>query len=141
MVLISGAIVFKEDRGKLTWFVVKQTDDGDWEIPKVVVRKVESSVRASLRMVGEQGGMDVKVLEEAGRSGGVVTVNNKVLPQRQIYYLLHCTSGDGDVVGFSEYEWLEYASAIRKLTSKRERLMLKQARDEYKKWKKTVVEE
>ena len=80
LVLVSCAIVVKEERRKLKWFLVRQSADGDWEIPKVVVKKVESSVRAALRIMGEQGGMSVKVLEEVGRTGGVVTMNGKVLP-------------------------------------------------------------
>ena len=134
LILISGAILFKEHRGKRLWFLVKE-EDGAWEIPKVVARKTESTARAALRMMGEQGGMGAQVLEEAGRAGGVTTINGKILPQRYIYYLLMQIS-EGEVLGFEEYTWLEYAKAVRKLSSKRERLMIKQARKELRKWKK-----
>jgi len=135
LILISGAILFKDHRGKRLWFLVKQEEDGAWEIPKVVARKTESSARAALRMMGEQGGMSATVLEEAGRAGGVTTINGKILPQRHIYYLLMQDS-EGEVLGFENYAWLEYARAVRKLSSKRERLMIKQARKELRKWKK-----
>jgi ADP-ribose pyrophosphatase YjhB (NUDIX family) len=62
LVLVSGAIVFKEKRKKTTWFLSRQKDTDGWEIPKVLVRKGESSVRAALRMMGEKGGMTSKVL-------------------------------------------------------------------------------
>jgi len=53
LILISGAVIFKEHSGKRLWFLVKQ-EDGAWEIPKVVARKTESSARAALRMMGER---------------------------------------------------------------------------------------
>jgi len=136
LVLISGAVLFKEARGKRRWFIVKQGDEDKWEIAKVFVRKGESSVRAAIRMMGEQGGMSTKVLEEAGRSGGVTTINSKTLPQRHLYYLMILQSGVKEAIGFANYQWLEYTKAIRKLSSKRERAMLRQARQELNKWKK-----
>lgn len=137
IVLISGALVFKEERDKDYWFIVKQEGDEDkWEIPKVFVRRGESSVRASLRMMGEQGGMTTQVLEEAGRSGGVVTINGKTLPKRQLYYLMVLILADDEVIGFVDFKWLEYAKAIRQLSSKREKIILRQARKEYRLWRK-----
>jgi hypothetical protein len=136
LVLISGAIVFKQEGKKVRWFIAKQQDDGDWEIPKVPVRKAESSVRAALRMMGEKGGMTTKVLEEVGRAGGVTTINGKVLPQRHLYYLMILKSASKETIGFHEDAWLEYAKAVRKLSSKRERAMLKEARKKYRSWKK-----
>lgn len=134
LVLVSAVIIYKDIRGGRRWFIVRHSEDGDWEIPKVVVRKVESSVRAVIRMIGEQGGMSIRVLEEAGRAGGVTRVNNKILPQRHIYYLAAHLSSEGEVIGFEEHAWLDYAKTVRRLSSKRERRMLKQANKELKKW-------
>src|SRR3990172_5958718 len=39
--------------------------------------------------------------------------------------------------GFPSFQWLEYAKAVRKLSSKRERTMLRQGMEEFRKWKKT----
>jgi len=138
LVLVSCAIVFKKGRGKSRWFIAKQVDGDEWEIPKVVVRKGESSVRAALRMMGERGGMTTQVLEEAGRAGGVTTINGKTLPQRYLYYLMELKAPPGEAIGFSTYKWYEYAKAVRKLPSKREKMMLKQARKEYRIWKKNM---
>jgi ADP-ribose pyrophosphatase YjhB (NUDIX family) len=138
LVLVSGAVVFREGRVKRRWFIVKQYEDDKWEIPKAVVRKTESSVRAALRMMGEQGGMTTKVLEEAGRAGGVTTINGKILPQRHIYYLMVLDSDVGEALGFEDSSWLEYAKAVRKLSSKRERAVLKAARRELRKWERKM---
>ncbi len=82
--------------------------------------------------MGEQGAMEVKVLEEAGRSGGVVKINNKVVPQRCLYYLVVQISGS-EVIGYTDCAWLEYGKAVRKLANKRDKLMLRQAKEVLKK--------
>lgn len=133
--LISGAVVFKRTRnGKIYWLIVKQGDD-KWEIPKVTVRKGESSVRASLRMMGEQAGMNARVLEEAGRSGGSTTVNGKVIPRRHIYYLI-VQKSVGEIIGFNEHAWHDYKKAMKALSLKKEKEILKQAKKELDLWMK-----
>jgi len=100
LVLISGACTFREVKGQNRWFLIKLPDLEEWEIPKVLVRKGESSVRAALRMMGEKGGMTTRVLEEAGRAGGVTTINGRTFPQRHIYYLMVAKSMAGEAIGF-----------------------------------------
>lgn len=137
IVLVSAAVVFKnrkKDRRKCKWFLTKQGPDSEWELPKAVVRKGESSVKAVIRMTGEKGAMTTQVLEEAGRAGGVTTVNGKTLPQRYIYYLMILKAASDEPIGFAQHLWLEYAKAVRKLPSKRERAMLKQAKKVLRKW-------
>lgn len=136
LILVAGACVFKETRRGDRWLLVKQDTENDvWEIPKIVARKTESSARAAIRMMAELGGMHAKVLEEVGRAGGSATVGNQVVPQRYIYYLLVQKSA-GEVLGFKETKWLEYAKALRLLSSKREKIMLKKAKEELKRWRK-----
>jgi ADP-ribose pyrophosphatase YjhB (NUDIX family) len=133
-ILISAAAVYKEHANGRRWLLVKQSAEEGWEIPKTLVRKVESSVRAILRVLGEQGGMTVRVLEEAGRAGGITTVNGRTIPQRHIYYLAKLQTSQGELIGFEDSAWFDYAKAIRKLSSKRERAMLKAARNELREW-------
>lgn len=135
-VLIGSAVVVRDQKGKDEWFLVKQTKDGEWEMPKTVVRKGESSVRAVLRIMGEKAAMTTRILEEAGRAGGATTIGEKTVPQRQIYYLMLFKSTSGEPIGFEDFVWSDYAAAGKKLTSKREFSMLTQAREVYKEWKK-----
>ena len=133
LLLISCAVVYRQGSKKGFWFLVKNEDGEEWEIPKMVVRKGESSVRASIRMMGEMANMDAKVIEEAGRAGGMTTVSGKTVPKRTIYYAMIQRTG-GEIIGFENYKWLDYAKAVRKLSSKRERAMIKSARAEIDKW-------
>jgi 8-oxo-dGTP pyrophosphatase MutT (NUDIX family) len=136
LLLVGVAVVFNRDnRGKPRWFVIRQTADGEWELPKMAVRRGESSVRSVIRAMGEQGGMKVKVLEEVGRSGGALTVNGKVVSQRYLYYLM-LEKGGGEVLGFEQYDWLDYPKAVRKLVTKRDKQMLMTARDMVKEMEK-----
>ena len=136
-ILIGGAIVFRDNHGKRQYLVVKQKEDGDWEIPKVTVRRGESSVRAVIRMTSEQAGMTARVLEEAGRSSGNAIVNGKSVQQKYYYYLMHQKAGGVDVIGFPESKWVEYGDASKKVVSKKDKEMLKGAKDVLKEWEKT----
>ena len=134
IILISVACLFREHRGKRQWFVAKQDKDSEWELPRIIARKAESSARAGMRMMGEQMGITVQVLEEAGRAGSVVRVNGKSVPQRHLYYLMIQRDASGEVLDFADHEWLSYAKAVRRLPAKRDRQMLKAARAELKVW-------
>ena len=134
LVLISSAIAFKDSKKGKLWLLVKNTDDGQWEFPRIVVRKVESSVRAAIRMMGEQAGSTIRVIEEAGRAGGVTTLGNQKVPQRHLYYLAKVLSYSGEVIGFSEHMWLETSKVTKKLNSKREKQMFKEAKKLCKEW-------
>jgi len=140
LVLVSSAIVFKVEKDNDLWFLIKNSDDDEWQFPKTVMRKGESSVRGCIRMMGEQGAMTLLLLEEAGRAGGVTTINEKTLPQRHIYYVAKMLSESGEAIGFEESEWLDYSKALRRITSKREKAMLKQAKVELTKWRKKQAE-
>jgi hypothetical protein len=135
-ILVTGGCIFREVNGKMQWFIVKEPESNNWEIPKTIVRKGESSVRAILRIMGEKGGMSTRVLEEAGRAGGVGVSSGKTLPQRVIYYLMISKKMTGDTIGFSEFLWTDFTIATKKLFSKREKVIFKAAKDELKEWQK-----
>ena len=128
LVLIGGAIVFDGKEGKPRFFIIRQPEGDGWEIPKVLVRKGESSVRAVLRLMGEKGGMSTRVLEEATRTGGVTKISGKSSPQRCIYYLMLLRSSSKEVIGFEDYLWADYSVAIKKLSLKKERTSIKRAK-------------
>lgn len=136
-ILIGGAVIVRETKNKKEFMLVKQKEDSDWEIPKVTVRKGESSVRAVIRMTAEQAGMSTRILEEAGRMTGNVVLNGKSIPQKHYYYLMLQKSGAADAIGFYDFQWLEFAQATKKIQIKKEKEMLKSGRDIFKVWEKT----
>jgi hypothetical protein len=135
-VLMSGAILFKDVAGVDKFFIVKEPNSEKWEFVKLLVRKGESSVRAVIRIMGEKGQMTVRVLEEAGRFKSTTAVNGKALTQNNIYYIMILKSSSKEAKAFGDIVWLDYVKAQKKLTSKKESAMLKQARDIIKEWRK-----
>lgn len=128
-VLTSGAIVFNDKTGSPIWLVVKQKEDGDWEIPKFIVRRGESSVRTSIRVMGEKGGMSLRVLEEAGRIGWTVCTEGKTVHHKCIYYIMKLKSPPKEVFGFPASIWLDSSKALQKISSKKEKAIFKKARE------------
>jgi len=131
---IGGAVVYKEGRGKRYYWIVADKD-GNWEIPKVTVRRGESSVRAVIRMTSEIVGTNAKILEEVGRHSAVVLVNGKATPQKIYYYLLFLKAVE-EIMGFEKYQWMDFKKATKALELKREKDALKNAEELIKKWEK-----
>ena len=117
--------------------VVKGKEDGPWEVPKVMVRKGESSVRAVIRMAGEQLGIAARVLEEVGRASGMAVLNGKSVPQKFYYYLMMQRAKGGEIMGFLDYQWLEFDKAVKKLDAKKEKSFFKISKPILKEWEKT----
>lgn len=136
-ITISGAIVFRDCRGKRQFLVVKTNEDSEWEFPKVTVRRGESSVRAAIRLTGEQGGITARVLEEAGRFTGSGVVNGKSVSQKYYYYLMLQKGGPSEMIGFFDHKWLDVADLSKKVNLKKEKEMFKGAREVLKGWEKT----
>ncbi len=137
-ILIGGAILYREGKsGRRQFLIVKNKEEDDWEIPKVTVRKGESSVRAVIRMAGEQAGITARVLEEAGRLSATVVINNKPVAQKHFYYLMMQRSSNGEIIGFSDYQWLDYAQIGKKLILKKEKEIFKNTKAVLKEWDKT----
>ena len=131
---IGGAIVFRDVRGKRRYLLVKTKEDGDWEIPKITVRRGESSVRAVIRMTSEQGGISTRVLEEAGRYSGSTIVNGNTISQKFYYYLMLQKGGPSEMIGFYSFKWIAARDILKKLTSKKEKEMFKMSREVLKEW-------
>jgi len=125
--LVAASVVYKRKGDDISWFLVKENDETGWEVPKTVTKGGESSVRASIRSLGEQAGMRVKVLEEVGRHGGAAKLAGRIVTQRTIYYLINHKEGE-QILGFVETSWFDYTTALRKLNSKLDKEMLKDAK-------------
>lgn len=136
-VSVSGVILYRDNKKKRQYLVVKHKEDGDWELPKVTVRKGESSVRAAIRMIGEQAGISARVLEEAGRLTGTTVVNNKPAVQKHYYYLMMQRATSGEVIGFHDDNWLDYSQVLKKITLKKEKDIFKATKAILKEWEKT----
>ena len=90
------------------------------ELIKGSVRRGESSVGAILRILREEQGMVVEVLEESGRIGS---------SSKTIYYLIE-QSAPADKQRITHREkWGQYGQIVKSLGSDKERKILSQAKD------------
>lgn len=133
-ILVGGAVIFKEGKGKKL-FLLTKNNEGEFEILKSIARRGESSVRSVIRYTSEQGNMNTKVLDEVGRSSNAGLLSNKIVTFKYIYYLLHFKAGI-EISGMGDISWYDYATAARKLKSKKEKTMLKTASSMIKEWEK-----
>lgn len=131
----SGAIVFRGENGKKLFLVTKNSAEEGWEIPKVTVRKGESSVRAAIRMTTEQAGMNARILEEAHRVNTTAIVGGRSVTQR-IYYYLMLLKAVTEIYGFADHKWVELAKAKSMVGLKREKEALGLAKETIKQWEK-----
>ncbi|MAG60094.1 hypothetical protein CMO96_04885 [Candidatus Woesebacteria bacterium] len=137
--LVSGAVIYRKKHGVITWFVTQpksKEGNGDWELPKILVRPGGSSVQAILRYLREDGRLKVTVLEEAGRTTISTTANGVSVGTKIIFYLLRGgfirEEGEGPIS--LEGDWLPYAKARRKLSLVREQRFFSQANMVLKEW-------
>lgn len=138
--LVAGAATYRRKNGLTEWLLVKETEDGSWELPKEAVRRAESSVRAILRTLQDVGGITARVLEEAGRATVSTTQDGKRLDQRMIFYLVRRRSAEDTKPTYAQVKWLPYSQGRRSLGLEREKRILRQANQVLKVWRKTKKE-
>lgn len=125
--LVSAAAIYKLVGGKREWLLVKNEKESNWEFAKSPVRKGESSVRTVIRIMAERANLKARVLDEAGRTTATTVLNGKAVQQRTIYYLIVQKGTEGEMLGYAETIWVEYDKALRRIASKKEAGILKEA--------------
>lgn len=124
--LITAATVYRKKRGAVEWMVLKPEPKTPGELPKGPVRRGESSVGAILRILREDRGMTVEVMEESGR---LSRAGEKI-----IYYLIE--SSNGETPRSKEIQkqekWGQYSQVAKYLGSDKEKKMLSLAKNVFK---------
>ncbi len=63
-------------------------------------------------------------------------MNGKTVTQKYYYYLMLQRSA-GELIGFEEFKWVDYSQAVKRVELKREKDILKNAKEVLKTWEKT----
>ena len=131
--LVAGIVAYRDKKGGTEWFVIKTAESSGWELPKMDVRRGESSARAAIRLMDDFG-ESARILEEAGRATVSTTSNGESVDQKLIFYLMR--RGIGGMVAIKKVDgkWIPYASAKRSLALVREQRILQQANAVLKTW-------
>lgn len=134
-VLVSTAVVFKTRASKNVWLLVNTGEGEGWQLPKSVVRRTESSVRAALRTLSELAGIRGRVIEEMGKATAKSGRNGKSITRRTIYYLIQ-QRGKDLIPATAKTTWVDGRGFKGKIKSAIERKILLQSRKFLLEWQK-----
>lgn len=133
----SGGVVYKGKGEKTFWLVTKSaTSDlypkAVWRLPKGWIDEREKVEEAALREVGEEGGVEAKIIEKIETVNYFFTTPNKTKILKFVtFYLMErikdLPEGFGEET--SETVWLPYEEAYKKLAFNGEKQILKKAKE------------
>ena len=127
--LVTAATVYRKKRGGFDWLVIKPNAKTPGEFPKGPVRRGESSVGAILRILREERGMTVEVMEESGRFNQTTSKNGTKANEKYLYYLIEATGISTIKDAKKQEKWGQYAQISKLVSSDKEKKMLSQAKD------------
>lgn len=117
----AGAVIFCEDK-----FLVIRHNKGHWDFPKGHIEKGESEKEAAKREIKEETNLDVEFIE--GFYEKVEYYPRKGVFKTVVFYLAR---GCGEVVlqkeELSDYRWLEFREAKKRLTYESAKELLEKA--------------
>ena len=64
-------------------------------------------------------------------------MNGNTVTQKYYYYLMFLKGGSSEMIGFHDFKWLEFSDAVKNASIKREKEMLRSAREVLKEWEST----
>lgn len=124
----AGAIVFY--RSKQLLFLLLHYSKGHWDFPKGHVEPGETELAAMLRELEEETGItDVKILPKfREKIDYFFTENGKKIKKHVVFFLVESKTNQVRLSHeHTDYKWLCYEDAIKKVTFKNARDVLKKA--------------
>jgi len=124
----AGAIVFY--RAEKLLFLILHYSKGHWDFPKGHVEKGETDIAAMLRELKEETGIeDAKIVPKFRETiNYFFTENGRKIKKQVVFFLVE--SGTNNVKlshEHTDYAWLPYAEAMKKVTFNNARDVLKKA--------------
>lgn len=134
--LITGLTAYRIINTKTEWLVTKTDKDSEWELPKSLVRRGESSVSALIRAMQDDMGLKGRIIEEAGRNSLVKKVDGEQVNEKHLYYVARTSVADETNGKFAEKKWTQFSRAQKLLGSVREQKILQLAQEVLKECRK-----
>jgi len=125
----AGGLVYKKEKGKLLWLIIKPHGYDRWQFPKGNINRGESSRQAAQREVEEEGGIKVRLYEKVGNSQYFFVLDSQKIFKNVVYYLMRYVSDakSGHDWEVDEVKFLPYKQAHKSLSFKDDRDMLEKA--------------
>ena len=129
----SGGVVYKKDK----WLITRSAPSeiypkSVWRLPKGWIDEGETTEETALREVGEEGGVEAKIIKKIETVKYFFTTSDKGKVLKFVtFYLMEWKKDlpqgfDGET---SEIAWLPYKEAYQKLSFKGEKVVLEKAKD------------
>jgi 8-oxo-dGTP pyrophosphatase MutT (NUDIX family) len=142
----AGGIVFKRDRDRFLWMLIRTQSKKDvfdykgrrkkpiFKLPKGHVGKDEFLKQAALREVEEEARVKARIVEKIGSNDYMIwnEVEKKKITKKVSFFLMEYAGESGlrhsDDEGVLGSYWLTFEAASKKLAYKSEKLLLERAR-------------
>lgn len=136
----SGGVVYTVLRGRLKVLLIKNRFDGRWTIPKGYIDPGETSEAAAVREIGEETGVECRVVELIGRNRYQFRFRGKLIAKQVDVYLLELTgTAELDPAKFDPHEqmiadarWFDPAEAVNAINYKNLQPLVARAADRAK---------
>lgn len=133
----SGGVVYKKEGNKTLWLVTKSAvstlyPKSVWRLPKGWIDEGETTEETALREVGEEGGVEAKIIQKIETVKYFFTTPDKAKILKFVTFYLtewlrDLPQGFGEET--SEILWLPYDEAYKKLSFSGEKQVLKKAKE------------
>lgn len=127
----AGGAVWRKEKGKDYFLLVKPDGTDRWQLPKGTVDEGESSQETAIREVGEEGGVDAKILEKLGKSQYFFVLKGQKIFKTVTYFLMEYLGDtkEGHDHEVDEAKFFPFNEAFEKLTFEDDKDILKKAKE------------
>lgn len=127
----AGGVVFKKTPTQTLFLIIQPKDTDRWQFPKGHLDEGESSKEASVREVKEEGGISAKIIQKLGIQRYFFSLKKDKIFKTVTFFLMEYLDGDpkNHDKEVEEALFLTFEEAFEKLTFKKDKETLSQARE------------
>jgi 8-oxo-dGTP pyrophosphatase MutT (NUDIX family) len=127
----AGGVVFKKEKGKTKWLIIQPKGTDRWQLPKGQIDEGESSRKAAVREVEEEGGVKTRLIKKLGDTRYFYILHGEKIFKTVTFYLMEYqgSSKKGpDKKEIDKVTFVPFEEAIKKLTFKDDRKMVEKGK-------------
>ncbi len=124
----AGGVVYRFENGDLKILLISTKEGKAWALPKGLIEKGETSEETALREIKEETGISGKIVDKIGETSYWFVMEGEKYFKTVKYFLVEYTGGEiTPQWEINSAEWFKAEEAIKKITYKTDREILKKA--------------